>query len=105
MTNTTTGRPRPHRRRQAGLGILLATSMAAPASSQRPSVIDSINSYVPGQLREQRIPGASVAVLRGDRVVLKRGYGLANVELAVPTSDSTIYQSGSMGKQFTAAAV
>jgi CubicO group peptidase (beta-lactamase class C family) len=107
MTDTTTGwgcRPR-HKRRQVFLGILLATSMAAPASSQRPSVIDSINRYVTAQIREQRIPGASVAVLRGDQVLLKRGYGLANVELEVPASDSTIYQSGSMGKQFTAAAV
>jgi CubicO group peptidase (beta-lactamase class C family) len=30
---------------------------------------------------------------------------LANVELRVPASDSTVYQSGSMGKQFTAALV
>ncbi len=38
-------------------------------------------------------------------MVLARGYGLANVELRVPASDSTVYQSGSVGKQFTAAAV
>jgi CubicO group peptidase (beta-lactamase class C family) len=92
-------------RRQAFLCILLATSPAASASGQSPALIDSINTYVTAQLREQRIPGASLAVLHGDQVVLKRGYGLANVELQVPASDSTIYQSGSMGKQFTAAAV
>ena len=56
-------------------------------------------------MKRQHIPGASVLILRGDRVLLSRGYGLANLELAVPASDSTIYQSGSMGKQFTAAAV
>jgi CubicO group peptidase (beta-lactamase class C family) len=74
-----------------------------PAQAQSP--IDSINQYVGFELRRQRIPGASVAILRGDRVLLARGYGFANLELGVPASDSTIYQSGSLGKQFTAAAV
>ena len=36
---------------------------------------------------------------------MARGYGEANVELRVPASDSTIYQSGSLGKQFTSALV
>ena len=47
----------------------------------------------------------SVAVLQGDSVVLARGYGFANLEHHVPATDSTIYQSGSVGKQFTSAAV
>lgn len=66
---------------------------------------DSIARYVQSELERQHIPGASVAVLRGDRVILSRGFGFANVELHVPATDSTIYQSGSMGKQFTAALV
>src|SRR4029079_7483166 len=33
------------------------------------------------------------------------GYGLANVEHQVPVKPETIFQSGSMGKQFTATAV
>jgi CubicO group peptidase (beta-lactamase class C family) len=56
-------------------------------------------------MKRQQIPGLSVAVLRGDRVLLARGYGFSNLELRVPASDSTIYQSGSLGKQFTGAAV
>jgi len=65
----------------------------------------AINRYVQAEMERQRIPGLSLAVLQGDRVLLSRGYGLANVELHVPASDSTVYQSGSMGKQFTAALV
>jgi len=65
----------------------------------------AINRYVQAEMERQRIPGLSLAVLQGDRVLLSRGYGLANVELHVPGSDSTVYQSGSMGKQFTAALV
>jgi hypothetical protein len=47
----------------------------------------------------------SVAVLRGDSVLLARGYGFANLDHRVPATDSTIYQSGSVGKQFTSAAI
>src|SRR5688572_12013536 len=65
----------------------------------------AINRYVSAEMTRQRIPGLSLAVLRGDSMLLSRGYGVANVELQVPASDSTIYQSGSMGKQFTAALV
>jgi len=64
-----------------------------------------INRFVQAEMERQHIPGLSLAVLRGDRVLLARGYGYANVELHVPASDSTVYQSGSMGKQFTAALV
>jgi CubicO group peptidase (beta-lactamase class C family) len=65
----------------------------------------AISRYVQAEMARQHIPGLSLAVLRGDRVLMSRGYGFANVELRVPASDSTIYQSGSMGKQFTAALV
>ena len=37
--------------------------------------------------------------------MLAKGYGLANVELSVPVKAETIFQSGSVGKQFVSAAV
>lgn len=89
----------------AGAGLFcIALASGRPAQAQEP-VLDSINRYVLAEINRQRIPGLSLAVLQGDRVLLARGYGLSNVELGVPASDSTIYQSGSLGKQFTASAV
>jgi CubicO group peptidase (beta-lactamase class C family) len=80
--------------------ILLALALVAQQGDTA-----AISRYIESELARQRIPGLSVAVLRGDSVLLSRGYGFANVELRVPASDSTVYQSGSMGKQFTAALV
>jgi CubicO group peptidase (beta-lactamase class C family) len=60
---------------------------------------------VRAELARRRIPGISVAILRGDSLLLARGWGEANVEHHVPATDSTIYQSGSVGKQFTSALV
>src|SRR5258708_3843847 len=56
-------------------------------------------------METQRIPGLSIAVVRKGEIVKAKGYGFANVELNVPAKPETVYQSGSMGKQFTATAV
>ena len=64
-----------------------------------------IGDVVRAEMEQQKIPGLAVAVIKDGAVLLASGYGLANVELNVPVTDETIFQSGSVGKQFTAAAV
>ncbi|MGH7528660.1 MAG: serine hydrolase domain-containing protein [Gemmatimonadales bacterium] len=86
-----------------GLGWSLLVVRAAPA--QTAPGLDSVDHYVRAELARRQVPGLSIAILRGDSVVLARGYGYANLEHRVPAADSTIYQSGSLGKQFTAAAL
>lgn len=66
---------------------------------------DEVDDYVKAQMQKQRIPGLSLAVVKNGKTVKAAGYGLANVELNVAASPETVYQSGSVGKQFTAAAV
>lgn len=80
-------------------------SVLAFLSSSAYSQTDRIDDYVKAQMQTQKIPGLSIAVVRNGEVVKAKGYGLANVELNVPASAETVYQSGSMGKQFTATAV
>jgi CubicO group peptidase (beta-lactamase class C family) len=60
---------------------------------------------VEAQRKAQKIPGVSVAVCRNGKIVTASGYGLANVELDVPVTPETIFQTGSVGKQFTSMAV
>jgi CubicO group peptidase (beta-lactamase class C family) len=66
-----------------------------PSSSQ-------IDELVNAEIKKQKIPGASLVILKDGKIVKAQGYGLANVELNVPATEKTVYQSGSMGKQFTA---
>jgi CubicO group peptidase (beta-lactamase class C family) len=77
----------------------------ASLSAQTGASLAAVDRFVREEVRRQRIPGVSVAVLRGGRLLLARGYGYANLEHRVPATDSTVYQSGSLGKQFTAALV
>jgi CubicO group peptidase (beta-lactamase class C family) len=66
---------------------------------------EAVQAYVAEQLRDQQIPGLSVAVLRDGQVVLARGYGLASVELNVPATAGTVYRLASVTKPLTATAV
>lgn len=50
-------------------------------------------------------PGCAVAVEKDGQTVLSRAYGLAELEHAAPATDQTIYEAGSVSKQFVAAAV
>lgn len=64
-----------------------------------------VDTYVEAQRVEQKIPGVALLVVKDGQIVKSQGYGLANVEHQVPVTNETIFQSGSMGKQFTAAGV
>jgi len=50
-------------------------------------------------------PGCSVAVLKDGRIIFARGYGWANLEYDVPITPQTVFEAGSVSKQFTAAAI
>src|SRR5215210_4808849 len=73
--------------------------------AQRPTLPDSVDRFVKAELTRQRIPGVSVAIVRGDSILLARGYGVANVRQRIAATDSTVYSVGSLTKPFTAAGI
>jgi CubicO group peptidase (beta-lactamase class C family) len=94
---------------------------ALMASGQTPSVDDSasaspterdtvapaerVDAYLNAEISRQRIPGLALAVVKDGRLVLAKGYGLASVELNVPVTPETVFEIGSLTKQFTATAI
>ena len=50
-------------------------------------------------------PGCAVAVDRNGRTLVSKAYGMANLEYDVPLTPNTIFEAGSVSKQFTAASV
>jgi CubicO group peptidase (beta-lactamase class C family) len=67
--------------------------------------LDRLDAFVESEQERQRIPGVGIAIVRRGELVKLQGYGLANLEHRVPVTPETIFQSGSLGKQFTATAV
>ncbi len=66
---------------------------------------DGVDSYVETQMRNLHIPGISLAVVRNAHVIKAKGYGFANIEAHSAATPRTVYEIGSMTKQFTATAV
>jgi CubicO group peptidase (beta-lactamase class C family) len=87
--------------RRAASILLLFLLIPSLASSQDAAAIDRL---VEAEMARQKVPGVAVAVIRKGQPVVAKGYGVANVEHNVPVTRDTIFQSGSVGKQFTAAA-
>ena len=63
--------------------------------------VDSLFSAYSGST----VPGASVVVIADGRVVVRRAYGMADLERRVPATPETDYRLASVSKQFTAMAV
>lgn len=66
---------------------------------------DSIDAYIHTQMQKQHIPGLSLAIVKDDKIVKVKGYGLASLELSTPARPETVYQLASVTKQFVATAV
>jgi CubicO group peptidase (beta-lactamase class C family) len=64
-----------------------------------------VDSLVSIEMKNQRIPGLSLVVVRDGKIDYVNGYGYSNLEHKVPVKAETIFQAGSVGKQFTAFAV
>src|SRR3954453_12169818 len=79
--------------------LLLLAAMAFSCRGE--TVADFVNGY----LKKKQIPGCAVLVRKDGEVVLSAGYGIANLEHGVKVTPKTVFQSGSVGKQFTAMAV
>ena len=98
----------PGARPALAAGALLL-SLVRPAGPRRGSGLH----LRPRRLRRQSLaaaypagqPGAAAIVVEDGKVVLRKGYGMANLELGVPDSPEMVFELGSVTKQFTAAAI
>jgi CubicO group peptidase (beta-lactamase class C family) len=85
----------------AVLVLALATPARAQVSASETARVDEIFARFTGP----STPGCAVGVSRAGRPVLERAYGMADLEHAVANTPATVFEPGSVTKQFTAAAV
>jgi CubicO group peptidase (beta-lactamase class C family) len=85
--------------------LILILQLAVLSTVTPANADDAIDKLIHSEMEKQHIPGVALLVARSGKTVRAQGYGLSNVELQVPVKPETVFQSGSMGKQFTATAV
>lgn len=76
-------------------------TLAKPVSTM--DSCDAIDAYIEQQLRRLNIPGVSLAIVEGDKIVHLRGFGKAHLNGDAPTPQTPFF-IGSLTKSFTALA-
>jgi len=66
---------------------------------------EKVLEYLHKEMKEQKIPGLQVAVIKNNKIILSENLGLANVPFAVKTNENTIFSINSIAKVFAATAV
>ena len=66
---------------------------------------DKTDEFAQTQLRQQRIPGMSIAVVKNGQVVRAQGYGVADRLANTTAKPETVYKIASVSKQFVATGI
>lgn len=93
------------------IALVLTISIAFPPSRavaqppSLPTLTARIDSAAQDWVAKRVVPGVSIAVSRGGETVYAKAFGQADLELGVPVRPETVFEIGSITKQFTAAAI
>jgi CubicO group peptidase (beta-lactamase class C family) len=88
------------------LGALLALLCSGHIQAQKPlsassaTAIDEVFTDI-----EEAAPGCAVGVIADNALAYAKGFGLANLDYGLPITPRSNFYLGSVGKQFTAAAI
>lgn len=83
--------------------LLLSALATGTLAAQNP--LQDLDSYIENSMAAWQIPGLAVAVVKDDRVVFLRGYGVRQTDRDARVDEKTIFPLGSLTKAFTALAV
>lgn len=82
--------------------ILLASSLPVRAQS---GPLQGLDAYVQQAMSQWKVPGVALAVVKDDRVVLVKGYGILETGKKEPVDENTLFAIASNTKAFTATAL
>jgi D-alanyl-D-alanine carboxypeptidase len=85
------------------LALLLLTGCGSSSAARRN--VAGVDQLMLEEMERQNVPGMVVLVQRGERIEHAQAYGIAESRTRRPMSTATVFQLGSIGKQFTAAAI
>src|ERR1700685_353366 len=85
--------------RKSLLAFVLAMAIVSRAGA------DKVDRIVKADMRQHPIPGLALEIIRNGKCIKRAGYGLANLEWQTRVTPETVFEIGSVTKQFTAAGI
>jgi CubicO group peptidase (beta-lactamase class C family) len=87
------------------LAMFLLVAPAAWCQSPADKRAAAIDALAAGYVKAGKSPGLAVGVMHAGKIVLAKGYGLANMEQSTPVTPTTVFRIQSMTKQLTATGI
>ncbi len=70
-------------------------------NNSRPAIAD-LQWLIPQLMRQARVPGLQIALIRGGRIVWHQNFGVRSAKTGQPVTDETIFEAASLTKPFFA---
>ncbi len=86
-------------------GFTLASTDQVPSTGMANPHLEPFDQLMTSFVKENRVPGASLAVTRGGKLVYARGFGHADVEKNEPVQPTSLFRIASVSKPITAVAI
>ena len=83
--------------------VLLFFVMVQAVAAQAPGA--EFEEYVNKALKDWGVPGVAIAIVKDDRVVFAKGFGVRELNKPEPVDEHTLFAIGSSSKAFTAASI
>ena len=91
--------------RITGLLTFVLLLLAGPPARAQQAPLAGLDDYVTSAMKDWGVPGLAIAVVKDDRIVLAKGYGVRELGKPEAVGERTLFAIGSSSKAFTAAAM
>lgn len=83
------------------VAALFIGAHAPRARAQTPDPLSGLDGYISSAMKDWKIPGLAVGIVKGDSVVFAKGFGVRTVGQSEPVDTHTMFALASDSKQFT----
>src|SRR5687767_4604631 len=87
------------------IGFLILALASVQLVAAQDARLAGLDEYVNKAIKDWEVPGVAIAIVKDDKIVLAKGYGLGKLGEPNPVDERTLFAIGSSSKAFTAAAV
>jgi CubicO group peptidase (beta-lactamase class C family) len=87
------------------IGLILMLLIGSLSVAAQDAPLQGFDDYVNKAIKDWEVPGLAIAVVKDDKVVFAKGYGMRELGKPSPVDERTLFAIGSSSKAFTAATV
>jgi CubicO group peptidase (beta-lactamase class C family) len=90
---------------RAAVVLALLSGSVTVCFGQKTPDWSALEQYVNSSMKDWKVPGASVAIVKDGSVIYMKGFGVRDIRTNQPVTPDTLFDIGSCTKAFTSAAV